>query len=131
MCGIVSRVSQRILILRLVKRVCGHLCATSLVLSMHLFSQSLSIELRCGGQLLNVTFSISVKAASASLCFSDSAARLCPDRVSCPAYPCSYVERPSIHCMCLAPEHWMGFRDQSTVGSFQELEALGFSFQFS
>ena len=35
--------------------ICGHLCVTSL-LFLHLFSQSLSIVLRCGGQLLNVTF---------------------------------------------------------------------------
>ena len=51
--GIVSRVSQRIGILRSVKHICEHLCVTSL----HLFSQSLNIVLRCGGQLLNVTFS--------------------------------------------------------------------------
>ena len=51
--GIVSRVSQRIGILRMVKRT--PLCYVVAIL--HLFSKSLSIVLRCGGQLLNVTFS--------------------------------------------------------------------------
>ena len=63
--GIVSRVSQ----------IIGHLCAVSLyglvsclslwtprcclVATIHLFSQSLSIVLRCGSLLLNVIFSFS------------------------------------------------------------------------
>ena len=54
--GIVSRVSQRLEILGLVKRV--HV-DTSVLLRcyyMHLFSQSLSIIHRCGGLLLNVIF---------------------------------------------------------------------------
>ena len=56
--GIVSRVSERIDILRLVKRV---FVDTSVVLlvTMHVFSQSLSTVLRCVGLLLNVIFSFS------------------------------------------------------------------------
>ena len=50
--GIVSRVCQRIGILRLVDLSC-------FVATMHLFSQSLSIALRCGGLLRNVIFSFS------------------------------------------------------------------------
>ena len=57
--GIVSRVSQRIVILRLVKRkfVDTSVLLPWVVTILHLFSQSLSIFLRCGGQLLNVIFS--------------------------------------------------------------------------
>ena len=53
---IVSSVFYRIGILRLVKRI---LVDTSVLLRSiwHLFSQSSSIVLRCGGQLLNITFS--------------------------------------------------------------------------
>ena len=52
----VSRVSQRIDILRLVKwYLWTPLCY--FVAILHLFSQSLSIFLWCGSQLLNVTFS--------------------------------------------------------------------------
>ena len=57
--GIFSRVSQRIGILRFVKhqhlREVTPLCY--FVASLHFFSQSLSIVLRCGGQLLDITFS--------------------------------------------------------------------------
>ena len=55
---IVSPVSQRIAILRLVKRV---FVDTSVLLRcyLHLFSKSLSIVLRCGGLLLNAIFSFS------------------------------------------------------------------------
>ena len=59
--GIVSRVSQRIGILRLVKRIfvaTGHwppLCY--FVAILHLFSQTLNIVLQCVGWLPNVTFS--------------------------------------------------------------------------
>ena len=55
---IVTRVSQRILVLRLVKRALWTpLCF--FVATMHFFSQSLGIVLRCGGLLLNVIFSFS------------------------------------------------------------------------
>ena len=61
--GIVYRISQRIGILRLAKHI---FMDTSVLLPcyLHLFSQSLSIVLRCGGQLLNVTLSF----LSASWC---------------------------------------------------------------
>ena len=54
--GIVSRVSQIIGIFRLVKRI---FVDTSVLLRffLHLFFKSLIIVLRCGGQLLKVTFS--------------------------------------------------------------------------
>ena len=56
--GIVSLVSQRIGILRLVKRVLfTRLCC--FVATMDLCSESLSIVLRCGGPLLNAIFSFS------------------------------------------------------------------------
>ena len=56
MCSIVSRVSQRIGILRLVNRIFED---TSVFIAfLHLFSKSLSIIFLCGDQLLNVTFSI-------------------------------------------------------------------------
>ena len=53
--GIISRVSQIIDILRLMKRI---FLDTSVLLRsiLHLFTQSLSIVLQSGGQLLNVTF---------------------------------------------------------------------------
>ena len=54
--GIVSHVSQRIGILRSVKCIFVD-TSVLLVAIMHLFSQSLSIVLQCGGQLLNVSFS--------------------------------------------------------------------------
>ena len=38
--------------------LCGHLCC--FVATMHLFSQSLSIVLRCGGLLLNIIFRFSI-----------------------------------------------------------------------
>ena len=53
---IVSRVSQIIGILRLVKRIFVH-TSCYFVAILHLFCKSLSIVLRCGSQLLNVTFS--------------------------------------------------------------------------
>ena len=57
-CLIISRVSQRIGVLRLMKRVLWTpLCC--FIATMHSFSQSLSIALRCGGLLLNVIFSYS------------------------------------------------------------------------
>ena len=55
--GIISLVSQRIGILKLVKRVfVDSLC--HFVAILHLFSKCLSIVLRCGGQLLSVTFNL-------------------------------------------------------------------------
>ena len=56
--GIVSRVCQRIGIFRLVKHI---FMDTSVLLRCYFdfFSKSLSIVLRCEGQLLNVFFSIS------------------------------------------------------------------------
>ena len=39
--------------------LCGHLLNCCFVASMHLFSQSLSIALRCGGLLQNVIFNFS------------------------------------------------------------------------
>ena len=56
---IVSRVSQRIGILRLVKRVFVDTSVLLRCYTMHLSSQLLSIVLRCGSQLLNVTLSLS------------------------------------------------------------------------
>ena len=55
--GIVYRVSQKISILRLVKRIFLLTALCYFVSIMNLFSQSLSVVLRCEGRLLNVTFS--------------------------------------------------------------------------
>ena len=54
---IVSLGSLRIGILRLVKRIFVDTPVLLRIAILHLFSQSLSIVLRCMGQLLNVTFS--------------------------------------------------------------------------
>ena len=57
--GIVSRVSRIMIgILRLVKRVFVD-TFVCFVVTMRLFSKSLSIVLRCGGLLLNIIFSFS------------------------------------------------------------------------
>ena len=83
--GIVSHVSQRIGILRLVKRFLVDTC----VAAMNLFSQSLNIVLRCGDLLLNVIFSF-----SSTRCIRWPGFALV--RISC-----RYViDVMSLHCLC-------------------------------
>ena len=58
-CGIVSCVPHRICIFEVGEACLRDTSICCFVATMHLFSQSLSIVLRCGGLLLNVIFSLS------------------------------------------------------------------------
>ena len=132
--SILFRVSKRIDILRLVKRyLWTPLCY--FVAILHLFSQSLSIVLWCGSQLLNVTFSFLRARCIQWPGFerhSYSVARLCPDKflvvvsstscvglsmlckVNSNSYHCLFNEHPSAsnrvrHTRAAAAAHPFGF----------------------